>query len=255
MNKIIYSLPVLIFCVFGSVAHAQDDFQYNPNVNILSEKVAEPSLANEGINNNYVAPNLDGQNTQVVNPNAAVVAQDQSTDGQINSQVAQQVVEVTFVPPFDKIGDSMFDAMVDRISLVKPSVTLFDMPSLFLTPSEQSLLQEARLGLTTRAPSDYELGQDGENIPRGIREISLGGIVYLSKGDWTVWLNNQKITPSRLPPEILDIKVYKNYIKLKWFDAYTNQIFPIKLRTHQRFNIDSRIFLPGDAQNEAQSQY
>jgi|GEM_PF-2737812 len=136
----------------------------------------------------------------------------------------------------------------DRISFVKPDVSLNGMPSLFLTPSEQSLLQEARLGFTTRLPTDFEIQQAEQgNIPMGPRELALGGIVYLSSGDWTIWLNSEKITPKNLPPEILDIKVRKNSIKLKWFDAFTNQIFPIKLRTHQRFNIDTRIFLPGES--------
>ena len=108
------------------------------------------------------------------------------------------------------------------------------------------MIAEARAGFTARPPTDTELrnATDG-NVKIGVREINLAGIVYLSAGDWTIWLNGQKVTPSRLPPEILDIKVRKNSIKLKWFDEYTNQIFPIKLKTHQRFNIDTRIFLPG----------
>ena len=107
------------------------------------------------------------------------------------------------------------------------------------------------MGLTTRAPTDFELRQaeDG-NVPRGPRELSLGGIIYASSSDWSIWMNGQKITPNRLPPEILDIKVRKKYIRLKWFDAYTNQIFPVKLKPHQRFNIDTRIFLPGESTQE-----
>lgn len=139
--------------------------------------------------------------------------------------------------------------LYDRIATVHPNIDLDQIPSLFLTPSEQSLISEARLGLTARSPSDYELSQSENkeaNIPMGPRELALGGIVYASSNEWTIWINGEKITPKRLPSEILDIKVYKDYIKLKWFDAYTNQIFPIKMRTHQRFNIDTRIFLPGE---------
>jgi len=134
----------------------------------------------------------------------------------------------------------------ERIEMANPQVDLDQMPSLFFTPAEQSLIAEARAGFTARPPTAAELqrAKDG-NVSTGPREIALAGIVYLSAGDWTIWLNGQKVTPKRLPPEILDIKVRKNSIKLKWFDAYTNQIFPIKLKTHQRFNIDTRIFLPG----------
>ena len=145
-----------------------------------------------------------------------------------------------------KPQDERLNSFHERIDMVGPQIDLEQMPSLFFTPAEQSLITEARLGFTARPPTAAEIQQakDG-NSPIGPREISLAGIVYLSAGDWTIWLNGQKVTPKRLPPEILDIKVRKNNIKLKWFDSHTNQIFPIKLKTHQRFNIDTRIFLPG----------
>ena len=144
----------------------------------------------------------------------------------------------------------------ERMGALGLSNELPALPSLFLTPSEQSLIQEARLGLTTRAPTAAELrqGKDGA-VSIGPRELALGGIVYSSAGEWSVWLNGQQITPKRLPPEILDIKVRRNSIRLKWFDAHTNQIFPVKLKPLQRFNIDTRIFLPGEPMQETASQY
>ena len=77
------------------------------------------------------------------------------------------------------------------------------------------------------------------------REIILGGILYVSDDDWTIWLNGKRVTPKALPKEVIDLKVYDAHIEVKWFDDWTNQIFPIRLKTHQRFNIDTRIFLPG----------
>jgi hypothetical protein len=53
------------------------------------------------------------------------------------------------------------------------------------------------------------------------------------------------VTPEALPEEIMDLKVYKEHVDLKWLDYYTNRIFPIRIRAHQRFNMDTRIFLPG----------
>ncbi|MEM6812569.1 MAG: hypothetical protein AAF549_08910 [Pseudomonadota bacterium] len=121
------------------------------------------------------------------------------------------------------------------------------MPSLFFNNQELALLDDARLGFDARAATDSELAraQSGRSVRKGPREISLAGIVYSSSNDWAIWLNDQKITPNRIPPEILDIDVSKDSIKIRWYDAFTNQIFPIKLRTYQRFNIDTRIFLPG----------
>ena len=127
--------------------------------------------------------------------------------------------------------------------------------SLVFTHWEHVAIQDAKRsrGLV-RPPTEAELTRDLktredelERIkpPPEKREIRLAGIVYRKGGDWTIWLNEQRVTPDAIPEEVLDLKVYKTYIELKWFDDYTNQIFPIRLRPHQRFNIDTRIFLPG----------
>ena len=77
------------------------------------------------------------------------------------------------------------------------------------------------------------------------RDISLGGIVYEGKDNWVIWLNGERVEPNAIPEEIIGLKVYKNFIEVKWLDDYTMQVFPIRLRAHQRFNMDARIFLPG----------
>lgn len=122
-----------------------------------------------------------------------------------------------------------------------------EIPTLFFTLWQYSLLKEARKGgFTNRAPAPYETEQKSdEDRVKGIREISLSGILYHSLDTWTVWLNGERVTPDAIPKEIMDIQVKSDHIDLKWYDAFTNQIFPIRLRTHQRFNLDSRIFLPG----------
>jgi hypothetical protein len=122
------------------------------------------------------------------------------------------------------------------------------MHTLFFTLWQHSLLQEAKQRLNTRAPEPGEIAKENSGKPAGPagpREISLGGIVYVKANDWTVWLNGTRITPKAIPKEVIDIRVHPHSIDLKWFDARTNVIYPIRLRTHQRFNLDSRIFLPG----------
>jgi hypothetical protein len=123
-------------------------------------------------------------------------------------------------------------------------------PSLFFTTQELIVLEQARKGLLARPATDDEIEEAEEltflpPVEPGIREISVGGIIYLNANDWVVWLNGVKVTPDRLPEEIMDIEVSKNAVRLKWFDAYTNRIFPIRIKTYQRFNLDTRIFLPG----------
>lgn len=135
----------------------------------------------------------------------------------------------------------------------KPTFNRADYNSLVFTHWEHVAIRDARNSRgSVRAPTDFEIEQANrrsddplEKPPPEEREIRLSGIVFNGAKDWTIWLNEERVTPEALPEEILDLKVFKSYIEVKWFDEYTNQIFPIRLRPHQRFNIDTRIFLPG----------
>ncbi len=128
-------------------------------------------------------------------------------------------------------------------------------PPLVLTYWEHIAIKEARnaRGLV-RPPTESELMRDLKTTdqapkpkpPPEQREIRLGGLVYHGKKDWVIWLNDKRVTPDALPTEVLDLIVYKEYVEMKWFDEWSNQIYPIRLRPHQRFNIDTRIFLPGN---------
>lgn len=144
------------------------------------------------------------------------------------------------------VGNASDDAAAKlnaQLAITQPNVNVDKMPSLFFSVWQHDLITAARSGLNVRPPG-IEDGTDGV-IGDAPREIVLAGIVYTSKSDWTIWLNNMRVSPGRIPSEVMDLKVYKNHIDLEWFDSTTNQIFPIRLRAHQRFNLDSRIFLPG----------
>lgn len=149
------------------------------------------------------------------------------------------------------------DSVAQRMQLKKPQVDLNQIPSLFLTINEESLIEDAKRGFLTRPPTEREFENEQNQAqtgnasrPSSVREISLGGILYSGPQDWSIWLNSQKITPQNIPPAILDIDVTKDKVTLRWLDFQTNQIFPVKLRTHQRFNFDSRMFLPGTSSIE-----
>ncbi|HRK97485.1 MAG: hypothetical protein KDJ26_02335 [Alphaproteobacteria bacterium] len=126
-------------------------------------------------------------------------------------------------------------------------------PSLFFTSSQHALLREARVGFNTRVPTLQDLHDAGDpndpnyRPPVSLRELALAGILYNSDQDWIVYLNKTRITPDAIPSEIVDIKVFKDYIELRWFDQISNQIFPVRLRPNQRFNLDARVFLPGQS--------
>lgn len=126
-----------------------------------------------------------------------------------------------------------------------------NVPSLFFTSQQHALLREARVGFNTRVPTLQDYGDVGDpndpnyRPPVALRELALSGILFNSDTDWTIYLNKHRITPDSLPVEIVDIKVFKDYIELRWFDQVSNQIYPVRLRPNQRFNLDARVFLPG----------
>ncbi len=154
-------------------------------------------------------------------------------------------------------GQAVATGQADGVTRVKKEIKVphpNDMPSLLFTYWEHTAVKDARRSRDmVRPPTDEELTKDlKDNLdeerikpPPEERDISLGGIVYVSVEDWTIWLNGKRVTPQALPKEVIGLSVYDEYIEIKWFDEWSNQIFPIRLRPHQRFNIDTRIFLPG----------
>ena len=127
------------------------------------------------------------------------------------------------------------------------------MPLVFTFWEHAAIIDARNSRGTVRPPSQAELAgalnnngaiPDVKAAPTGPREITLEGILYYSPVNWTIWLNHQRINILAIPKEILSIKVYKQYVELKWFDDYSNQIYAVRLHPHERFNLDSRVFLP-----------
>ena len=159
---------------------------------------------------------------------------------------AAEIAAPEVIDPF--LDMDINQALSLNLRLRKVEIQPSSMKTLFFTLWQHKLLQEAKRGFTDRRPEEHELTQEEDLTaprPRGPREISLAGIVYKSSDRWTVWLNGARITPDAIPKEVIDIKVFKRYVELKWYDSFTNLIYPVRLKAHQRFNLDSRIFLPG----------
>jgi hypothetical protein len=128
-------------------------------------------------------------------------------------------------------------------------------PTLFTKWEYEAILDAIRSRGKTkvRTPTSREL-RDSEGVeeeryrvrpPPEERDITLNGLVYGGKDDWTIWLNGKRVTPNAIPEEVTDLRVYKEYIEMKWYDEYSQSVYPIRLRPSQRFNLDTRIFLPG----------
>lgn len=133
---------------------------------------------------------------------------------------------------------------------VQDTTSYEDISSLFFTPETLALVRDAVRGLNANAFADS--GDDASPKDPGIRELALGGIVFKAEDDWTIWLNGRRVTPDAIPSEIYDMKVNKTYVDIKWYDAYTNRLFPVRLRANERFNLDSRLFLTGQHSEDQQ---
>ncbi len=147
-------------------------------------------------------------------------------------------------------GEGVQKEAKKRVSSKMDEFPIDRIPSLFFTKWQHQSINDAKNKRgVVRPPTQAELeamkrGEEVEVEPAE-RNVTLGGIVYHSEKDWTIWLNGQRVTPDAVPEEVLDLQVFDNYIDVKWIDTSTNQVFPIRLRAHQTFNLDMRIFLPG----------
>ena len=75
------------------------------------------------------------------------------------------------------------------------------------------------------------------------RVISVSGMIYRKPGDWIVWINGHKLVPGARLPELVDIKVERDRVHLKWFDIGMAKILTITLRPRQTYDITSGVLL------------
>jgi len=112
--------------------------------------------------------------------------------------------------------------------------------SLFLTPEDLVAIERALKGVVSAGS-----GSSGtQEIPQ-VRKIVLSGVSYKSPNDWVVWINGQKIVPGLMLKEIVDIKVERDLVHLKWFDIGLNGVLNITLRPHDTYDIVTGVLLPG----------
>jgi hypothetical protein len=114
--------------------------------------------------------------------------------------------------------------------------------SFFLTPLEITAIQRALGGRVMKAST---LGAEGGAVIPAHRVIRVSGVLYRSPADWVVWMNNEKVTPGNLLPEIVDISVKSSSkVSLQWYDVGLNQVLSITLRPHQTYDITTGVLLP-----------
>ena len=108
--------------------------------------------------------------------------------------------------------------------------------SLLMTPQDDIAINQALKGTQTSKAVSSNTAK---------REIRLAGLSYEGPNEWVLWLNNQRLVPGAVLPEIVELEVYPDFVHLKWFDHVSNEIIVIRLRPNQVYDIQSKILLPG----------
>ncbi len=116
--------------------------------------------------------------------------------------------------------------------------------SLFMTPNEITSILQARQGVLV-AEEAFDENNQFEPVDLGPRVLSLAGIVYVDRNDWTIWLNGERVTPANIPDRVIDLTVKRDRIHLKWLDIKQQRVVVITLRSHQRYDLDSGLLMPG----------
>lgn len=90
-------------------------------------------------------------------------------------------------------------------------------------------------------------GTTGEDAPpiQSPRVLTLSGLVYGGRQDWTFWLNGMRVTPETIPPLITDLHVRKDKVHFQWQDVQTAKIYAVELRPHESFDLDRKLFSTG----------
>lgn len=116
--------------------------------------------------------------------------------------------------------------------------------SFLFSPAEIAAIRQAMAG-TVSGTAMLEADKNPQVAIPQRRVIALTGVVFRAQDDWVAWINGQKITPDTLLPEIVDIRVERDHVKLKWFDVGLNAVISISLRPHQTYDIVTGVLLPG----------
>lgn len=136
------------------------------------------------------------------------------------------------------------DAPVEVVSTAPKFVEWTVQQSLFMTPNEITSILQARQGLL--APEEaFDEDNQYDPIDNSTRILSLAGIVYVNRKDWTIWLNGERVTRANIPDRVISLTVKRDRVHLKWLDIREQRVVVVTLRSHQSYDLDSGLMMPG----------
>jgi hypothetical protein len=128
-------------------------------------------------------------------------------------------------------------------SLMMVAIALFVFPvtgaetpttSIFFTPEETQTIQTLE-------------SQDKTNAPNNA-QINLGAIMYYGEGDWAVWLQGERWTPTTHHDDLRIISVTANEVKLSYTPTAGAVAQEVTLHPHQTYQIGTGKIVEGVAE-------
>lgn len=117
--------------------------------------------------------------------------------------------------------------------------------SLFFTPNQLAAIMRANRGFIAPKEAYDPNNQTNRPVDPGPRIIALSGIVYNGPNDWTIWLNNERVTPKQFPERVIGLTVEKDRIHVRWMDIANQRVVNITLHSNQQYLLDSDQIIPG----------
>ena len=117
--------------------------------------------------------------------------------------------------------------------------------SLFFSNNEIASIMRANQGFIAPVAAFDPKNQSDRPADPGPRTLALSGIVYQSPHEWTIWLNNQRITPKNIPDHIMGVTVSKDLVHLRYMDIANQRIVNLTLRAHQTYFLDTDTIVSG----------
>jgi len=105
-------------------------------------------------------------------------------------------------------------------------------PSLFFTPAEVAIGERILAG---REPKPVSASGEYQGPPPVPPDIHLGALIFVAPGDWVLWVNGQRRTPSDRRGELEISAVSRERAEIVWRGDVKGGPLRVRLRPYQTF--------------------
>ena len=108
----------------------------------------------------------------------------------------------------------------DAVEIIKNSSLFHDNNNL---AKLYSILDLIRMGINPKESEELfvDEAEDIKILSKSSVSFYLNAIIYYSKNDWSVWVNNKKITQDINDTDLEILKITDNYVRFRWVTGYS----------------------------------